>query len=97
MPKISSYALEVTPTVEDKLIGTDVASTGAPNPTRNFKIQALINLTLKNGVFAGTYALPSYDDDTAAGAAGLVTGQLFQTAGGAAAPLNAAGIVMVKQ
>jgi len=97
MPKISSYAFEVTPTVEDKLIGTDVSVTGAPNPTRNFKIQALINLTLKNGVFAGTEALPSYNDDAAAGVGGLATGQLYQTTGAGAAPLNAAGIVMVKQ
>ena len=32
-----------------------------------------------------------------AGVAGLTTGQLYQTAGGGAAPLNVAGIVMVKQ
>lgn len=41
--------------------------------------------------------IPAYADDAAAGAAGLVTGDMYQTTGAGAAPLNAAGIVMLKQ
>ena len=41
--------------------------------------------------------IPSYDDDTAAGVGGLVTGDMYQTTGSGAAPLNAAGILMIKQ
>lgn len=39
--------------------------------------------------------LPAYDDD--ADASGLAAGDLYQTTGSGAAPLDAAGIVMVKQ
>ncbi len=43
-------------------------------------------------------ALTPYDSDTAAGLAGVVTGELYQTSGaGAALPFNFPGIVMVKQ
>jgi len=41
--------------------------------------------------------LPSYDDDTSAGVAGLTTGDCYQTTGSGAAPLNVAGILMAKQ
>jgi hypothetical protein len=41
--------------------------------------------------------LRSFDNDAAAGAAGLTVGMLYQTTGAAAAPLNAPGIVMIKQ
>lgn len=40
---------------------------------------------------------PSYADDAAAGVGGLVTGQVYQTSGAGVAPLNAAGILMIKQ
>ena len=40
---------------------------------------------------------PYFDDDTAAGVGGLVIGQTYQTTGSGAAPLNVAGILMVKQ
>ena len=39
----------------------------------------------------------AYADDTAAGVGGITTGQLYQTTGTAAAPLNVVGIVMIKQ
>ena len=42
-----------------------------------------------------TNSLPAFADDAAAGA--LTTGQLYQTDGAGAAPLNAVGIVMIKQ
>lgn len=41
--------------------------------------------------------LTDFADDAAAGAGGLVTGDLYQTNGSGAAPLNVAGIVMIKQ
>lgn len=41
--------------------------------------------------------VPAYDDDAAAGAGGLTTGDLYQTTGSGAAPLNVAGILMIKQ
>lgn len=41
--------------------------------------------------------LDSYADDADAGTAGLVTGDMYQTDGTGAAPLNVAGIVMIKQ
>jgi hypothetical protein len=40
---------------------------------------------------------PSYDDDTAAGVGGLLVGEVFQTTGAGGAPLNVAGILMIKQ
>ncbi|NRB36527.1 MAG: hypothetical protein HRU31_17715 [Rhodobacteraceae bacterium] len=51
-------------------------------------------------VLDGTVTLPnldSYDDDVAAGNDGLQSGDLYQTNGNGAAPLNVAGIVMIKQ
>lgn len=41
--------------------------------------------------------LPAYANDIAAAAGGVTVGQPYQTTGGGAAPLNVAGIVMVKQ
>lgn len=41
--------------------------------------------------------IPAYDDDTAAGVAGLVAGAVYQTTGLGAAPLDAAGILLIKQ
>ena len=41
--------------------------------------------------------IKAYDDDAAAGTAGLSAGMLYMTTGSGAAPLNVAGILMVKQ
>lgn len=41
--------------------------------------------------------LPAYQDDAAAGTAGLPQGYIYQTDGTGAAPLDVAGIVMIKQ
>lgn len=49
----------------------------------------------KSGQINASYGY--FDDDAAAGAAGLVAGDMYQTTGAGAAPLNVAGIVMVKQ
>lgn len=42
-------------------------------------------------------ALQSFADDAAAGTGGIAQNELYQTSGAGAAPLNVAGIVMVKQ
>ena len=42
-------------------------------------------------------ATPSFADDAAAGVGGLIVGQAYQTTGLGAAPLNVAGILMIKQ
>ena len=44
-----------------------------------------------------TSATPAYADDTAAGVGGLTAGQIYQTTGAGASPLNVAGIMMIKQ
>lgn len=41
--------------------------------------------------------IPSYSDDTDAGLSGLTSGNIYQTNGTAASPLDIAGILMVKQ
>lgn len=41
--------------------------------------------------------VPAYDDDAAAGGGGLTTGRVYQTTGSGAAPLDVAGILMIKQ
>ena len=46
---------------------------------------------------AGPIAYQAFDNDAAAGVGGLVMGDLYQTTGAGAAPLNAAGILMIKQ
>lgn len=42
-------------------------------------------------------SLPAYDDDTDAGNNGLIAGDVYQTTGSGAAPLNTAGIVKIVQ
>ena len=41
--------------------------------------------------------IKAYDDDRAAGTAGLTAGMVYMTTGSGAAPLNVAGILMIKQ
>jgi len=41
--------------------------------------------------------LAAYDDDADAGSNGVIAGELYQTTGSGASPLNVAGIVMIKQ
>jgi hypothetical protein len=58
-------------------------------------------LTLKNSATGDaeweTLIKGAYADDAAAGVGGLILGEIYQTTGAGAAPLNVAGIVMVKQ
>jgi len=41
--------------------------------------------------------LPAFDDDAAAGTGGLTAGMVYMTTGSGVAPLNTAGILMIKQ
>mgnify|MGYP003132375912 CR=1 FL=1 len=93
MAKISSYVQITTPALGDMLVGTDVNDS---NITKNFTLQKTLGL-IGGGTAGAVIVLPAYADEAAALAAGLATGQLYQTSGAGAAPLNAAGIVMVKQ
>lgn len=54
-----------------------------------------LNRTGNGGILLGN--LQSFANDAAAGAGGLVSNKLYQTDGTAPAPLNIAGIVMIKQ
>ena len=91
MSKISTYAT-VTPTVSDKVIGTDVAGTPT-DATKNFTAGSIAALAKT----AGVLGLPAHANSAAASGAGLAAGALYQTDGTGAAPLDAAGIVMVVQ
>jgi len=82
MAKISTYAT-ATPAAADLVLGTD---SGAADATKNFTVQSL---------FDAVITLQAFNDDAAAAA--LSAGQLYQTTGAGAAPLDVAGIVMVKQ
>ena len=82
MAKISTYAT-ATPAAADLVLGTD---SGSADATKNFTVQSL---------FDAVITLQAFNDDAAAGA--LSAGQLYQTTGAGAAPLDEAGIVMVKQ
>jgi hypothetical protein len=86
MAKISTYAA-ATPALTDLLLGSDVGSADA---TKNFTVQTILALAS-----SAVITLPAYNDEAAAAAAGLLTGQLYQTTGAGA--LTTAGIVMVKQ
>ena len=88
MAIITSYPL-VIPEAGDYLVGSKINATASRNPTKNFTVQAVVE--------KGLGVIPSYQDNAAALAGGLVAGQLYQTDGLGAAPLNAAGIVMIVQ
>jgi hypothetical protein len=65
---------------------TELSSTDGIN-TNTFEITPTsVSLTLQ-----------SFADDADAGTGGLTAGQMYQTDGTGAAPLNVAGIVMIKQ
>tara|TARA_R100001443_G_scaffold110570_2_gene122610 strand:+ start:1151 stop:1420 length:270 start_codon:yes stop_codon:yes gene_type:complete len=75
MAKISSYGEASNPQLTDRLIGTEV-NADPKNDTKNFTIDQLLNL-LGGGNKGAVLNLPSFNNDTEAGAAGLVTGQLW--------------------
>ena len=74
MSKISSYAIDSTPNLGDKLIGTDIDNL---NATKNFTVKQV--LTLLSGV---SLILPTYASNSAALAGGLAQGQLYKSSTG---------------
>ena len=87
MAIISSYPL-ATPDVDDYVVGTKLQTQGSNiNPTKNFTIRQVVEV--------GVAGIPKAVDNADALAQGLVAGQLYQTDGTGAAPLNVAGIVMI--
>lgn len=62
----------------------------------NLNIEAGAAVTIDTPIIK-TPQLPAYADDADAGVGGLVTGDLYQTDGTGGAPLNVAGILMIKQ
>ncbi len=84
---------EYTPNrdLQDKNIANNLSSIQA-NELRFKTLESPGGHTKVN--FSG---VPAYADDAAAGVGGLIAGDLFQTSGAGAAPLNVPGIVMIKQ
>jgi len=66
---------------------------GTDTPTEKLDIDG--NLKVSGEITAS--GIPSYADDAAAGVGGLSTGEVYQTDGTGASPLNVAGILMIKQ
>ena len=75
MGKISTYST-ATPTLTDKVIGTD---TNSNNETNNFTVGSILQLLST----VGTVTLTAYADNNAAIAGGLISGQLYRNAGAA--------------
>ena len=96
MAQISTYPT-ATPKNTDLVVGSQTydSTTGTPvtgNPTKNFTVGSIVQ-----SIASTSISLPAYDNDAAAGTAGLASGKLFQTTGSGSAPLNVVGIVMIKQ
>jgi len=70
MAKISQYAVDGTPSLSDKLIGTEVANS---NETKNYTIGSILSLPLPS--------VPVYANNAAALAAGLVAGNVYRITG----------------
>lgn len=88
-----------------KFTTTDIESSQYQNSRDDSGINYPTNFLYTDGVGKfqatqlgrGTYSLAAYADDTAAATGGVLPGRLYQTDGTGAAPLNVAGIVMIKQ
>ena len=72
--------------------GAPGISIGSSNPTTS--AATAIEFTTDSISLLG---LPSFDDDADATAGSLVAGNLYQTTGLGASPLDVAGILMIKQ
>lgn len=88
MARIAKYPQDASISVDDLLVGTDADDS---NLTKNYQINTLISF------IAANLNLQAFDDDAAAGVGEIASGALYKTTGNGAAPLNVAGIVMVKQ
>ena len=106
---LGAYALEgVISAGQNIAIGwktNDGATTGSNNIVIGHQAQPS-DLAVSNEITIGNTSndrlrlpgsLPAFDDDAAAGTGGILTNMLYQTTGAGAAPLNVAGIVMIKQ
>ena len=80
MAKISSYAIDAAPNLDDKLVGTRTAGS-PPDVTYNFTPDKLLTLFEQN--FDATSIVisdvPVYADNAAAVTGGLSVGQLYRT------------------
>jgi hypothetical protein len=84
-PAISTLEVTATQTILEFDNGTTIASLVAIDDCGNGDAGIILK------------GIPAYDDDADAGTAGLQAGAIFQTTGLGAAPLDAAGILMIKQ
>jgi len=78
--KISTYAVEGLPNLNDKLVGTSVGGSPA-DATYNFTLRDLLNLytpLISSSVFANVL---TYTDNTQALANGLVIGNIYRKTG----------------
>ena len=75
MGQISTYGIVTAPTIDDKLIGTDIES---ENATKNFEISQVLGL-----LSSAVVTLPVYATNTAALNAGLVAGNIYRNLGSA--------------
>ena len=73
MAIISTYPIDVSVNLTDKLIGTDVEDA---NKTKNYTVESLLELISLVAV-----TLPVYADNAAAVSAGLTVGKMYRNAG----------------
>lgn len=73
MAIISTYPIDVSVNLTDKLIGTDVEDS---NKTKNYTVESLLKLVSLVAV-----TLPVYADNAAAVSAGLTVGKMYRNAG----------------
>ena len=75
MAIISTYPIDGSVSLTDKLIGTDAEDS---SKTKNYTVDSMLKLLSSVAI-----VIPSYSDNTAAVAAGLEVGQLYRNAGAA--------------
>ena len=73
MAKISTYTIVSDPSIDDKLIGTDISDEISNNETKNFLISSILRL-LPNA----TLTLPTWENNNDAIDGGLSVGQLYK-------------------
>lgn len=73
MGQISTYGIVTAPTLDDKLIGTDIET---ENATKNFEISQVLGL-----LSSAVVTLPVYATNTLAISGGLVAGNIYRNAG----------------
>jgi len=101
-PTLSTLSVTGNATIGGTLGVTGATTLGNASVTNTLGVTGATTMTTAQVnsltvVSTATVVLSAFDDDAAAGAGGLTSGRLYQTTGAGAAPLNAAGIVMVKQ